>query len=149
MNILSIDVAITKPTAYAFFINDKLFCYEKVKNIIEIEEIMAGIIGLDLIVTEDMYHRKNIDTLKKLCYEVGKVIYIADLHKIKYRLIRPVDWQTHHGLTLKNNTYISTLQKQIIYNTTGAEVDDEDEQAAILIGLYVIERARLGMKWIK
>ena len=145
MNILSIDVAITKPTAIAFFIDGKLKRYGKVDGIKDIQGLdIIG--GPDLIVIEDMYHRKNIDILKKLCYEVGKVIYIADLHKIKYRLIRPVDWQTHHGLTLKNNTYISTLQKQIIYNTTGADVDDEDEQAAILIGLYVIERARLGME---
>ena len=146
MNILSIDVAITKPTAYALFLDDKISCFDKVDGIPEIEDIVSMIVDLDMIVTEDMYHKKNIDTLKKLCYEVGKVIYIAGLHHIKYRLVRPADWQTHHGLTLKNNTYISTLQKQIIQNTTGAEVDDEDEQAAILIGLYVIERARLGME---
>ncbi len=145
MNILSIDVAITKPTAYSVFKDSKLVWHGKIGSVLEISQ--SFLIGdINLIVTEDMYHGKNIDILKKLCYEVGKVIYIADLHQIKYRLVRPADWQTHHGLTLKNNTYISTLQKQIIYNTTGAEVDDEDEQAAILIGLYVIERARLGME---
>jgi len=148
MNILSIDVAITKPTAFALFVGDKLKYYEKSESIKEMERYFL-IHDVDLIVTEDMYHNKNIDTLKKLCYEVGKVIYIADLHNIKYRLVKPVDWQAHHGLTLKNNTYISKLQKQIILNTTGVETDDEDEQAAILIGLYVIERARLGMKWTK
>ncbi len=146
MNTLSIDVAITKPTAYALFLDDKLSFYEKVPELIDINALILSRPYIDLIVTEDMYHRKNIDTLKKLCYEVGKVIYIADLHKIKYRLVRPIDWQTHHGLTLKNNIYISTLQKQIIFNTTGAEVDDDDIQSAILIGLYVIERARLEME---
>ena len=146
MNILSIDVAITKPTACALFRNGKLSFCDKVRGIHEIEEIITAFRDIELIVTENMYHNKNIETLKKLCYEVGKVIYIADLHKIKYRLVRPVDWQTHHGLTLKNNTYISKLQKQIIQNTTGVDTDDEDEQAAILIGLYVIERARLGME---
>ena len=145
MNILSIDVAITKPIAYATFYKDYLERHDKIDNIMGIERILTAH-DIDLIVTEDMYHNKNIDTLKKLCYEVGKIIYIADLHNIKYRLVRPVDWQAHHGLTLKNNIYISTLQKQIIMNTTGMEVDDEDEQAAILIGLYVIERARLGME---
>lgn len=145
MNILSIDVAAAKPTAYALFEDNELKRFDKVDRIHSIQDIVI-INCPNLIVTEDMYHRKNIDTLKKLCYEVGKIIYIADLYHIKYRLVKPVDWQTHHGLTLKNNTYISTLQKQIIYNTTGAEVDDEDEQAAILIGLYVIERARLGME---
>ena len=147
MNILSIDVAITKPTACAFFVDGKLKYVEKVENIQSIQGLdIIG--GPDLIVTEDMYHNKNIGTLKKLCYEIGKIIYIADLHKIKYCLIRPIDWQVHHGLTLKNNIYISKLQKQIISNITGVETDDEDEQA-ILIGLYVIERARLGMKWTK
>ncbi len=145
MNILSIDVAAAKPTAYALFKDNNLVEFNKVDNL-EVIGGMNSLLYTDLIVTEDMYHDKNIDTLKKLCYEVGKVIYIADLHQIKYRLVRPIDWQTHHGLTLKNNLYISTLQKQIIYNTTGAEVDDGDEQAAILIGLYVIERARLGME---
>ncbi len=148
MNVLSIDVAITKPTAYAVFNNKELMRHGKIDSVKEISQ--SFLIGnIDLIVTEDMYHNKNIGTLKKLCYEVGKVIYIADLHNIKYCLIRPIDWQVHHGLTLKNNIYISKLQKQIISNTTGVETDDEDEQAAILIGLYVIERARLGMKWIK
>ena len=145
MNILSIDVAITKPTAYALFKNEKLIDHGKLPSLLPIGAITLTN-TIDLIVTEDMYHNKNIDTLKKLCYEVGKLIYIADLHNIKYRLVRPVDWQAHHGLTLKNNIYISKLQKQIILNTTGMETDDEDEQAAILIGLYVIERARLGMK---
>ena len=145
MNILSIDVAITKPTAYALFKDNKLVGFEKSEGIKDMDYYLYTH-KIDLIVTEDMYHSKNIDTLKKLCYEVGKVIYIADLHNIKYRLVRPVDWQEHHGLTLKNNTYIPKLQKQIIFNTTGMKTDDEDEQAAILIGLYVIERARLGMK---
>ena len=148
MNILSIDVAITKPTAYALFINNELKYHEKSEGLKEMEHYFL-IHNVDLIVTEDMYHNKNIGTLKKLCYEVGKVIYIAELHKIKYCLVRPIDWQVHHGLTLKNNIYISKLQKQIISNITGVETDDEDEQAAILIGLYVIERTRLGMKWIK
>ncbi len=146
MNLLSIDLAVTKPTAYALFLNDKLSCFDKVSSVNDIEDIATMIIDLDLIVTEDMYHKQNIDTLKKLCYEVGKVIYIADLHQIKYRLVRPTDWQTHHGLTLKNNTYISALQKQIILNTTGQEIEDDDIQSTVLIGLYVIERARLGME---
>ncbi len=145
MNILSIDVAITKPTAFATFYKDYLERHGKIDNIMGIERILAAH-DIDLIITEDMYLGMNVDTLKKLCYEVGKVIYIADLHKIKYRLVRPVDWQAHHGLTLKNNIYISKLQRQIIFNTTGMKTDDEDEQAAILIGLYVIERARLGME---
>ena len=149
MNILSIDVAITKPTAYALFRDDKLSFCDKVQGIPEIEQLITASRDIELIVTEDMYHNKNIGTLKKLCYEIGKIIYIADLHKIKYCLIRPIDWQVHHGLTLKNNIYISKLQKLIIFNITGVRTDDEDEQAAILIGLYVIERARLGMKWIK
>ncbi len=146
MNLLSIDVAITKPTAYALYLDDKLSCFDKVPGIDDIEHIAAMITDLDLIVTEDMYYKKNIDTLKKLCYEIGKIIYIADLHQIKYRLIRPVDWQIHHGLALKNNICISILQKQIILNTTGFEIEDNDIQSAILIGLYVIERARLGME---
>ena len=148
MNILSIDVAITKPTAYALFRDNEFANCGKVSSLLNIGTASLTN-NVDLIVTEDMYHNKNIGTLKKLCYEVGKVIYIADLHNIKYCLVRPIDWQVHHGLTLKNNIYISKLQKQIILNTTGVETDDEDEQAAILIGLYVIERARLGMKWIK
>ena len=144
MNLLSIDVAIKKPTAYALFKNDNLKYYDKTDGIIPIEGIVL-ISSLDLIVTEDMYHKNNIDILKKLCYEVGKVIYIANIHNVKYRLIRPVDWQTHHGLTLKNNTYISTLQKKIILNTTGFEIEDDEIQSAILVELYVIERARLGI----
>jgi hypothetical protein len=88
----------------------------------------------------------NVDTLKKLCYEVGKIIYIAELHQIKYKLVRPYDWERHHGLLQKNFDYIKILKHQIIFNETGEEIDDDDIQSAVLIGLYVIENARLGME---
>ena len=146
MNILSIDVAITKPTAYALFLDNELQLYNKKPSIIKIEAIVKTTLPLDLIVTEDMYHDKNIDTLKKLCYEVGKAIYIAELYQIKYRLVRPYDWEGHHGLLYKRSSYIKILKKQIILNVTGKEIEDDDIQDAILIGLYVIERARLGME---
>ena len=151
MNVLSIDVAITKPTAYALFRDEKLSRYDKVPGIPGIEELLIAChdidyIDIDLIVTENMYHGKNIGTLKKLCYEVGKVIYIADLHGIKYKLVRSVDWMSHHGLTNMTPAMSVYLPKKIILHETGFEADDDDIQAAILIGLYVIERARLGMK---
>lgn len=146
MNLLSIDVAITKPAAYALYVDDKLSCFDKVPEISDIKDFIPMIIDLDLIVTEDMYHKMNIDTLKKLCYEVGKVIYIAEIHKIKYKLIRPYDWERHHGLLQKTPEYIKVLKKLIILNTTGREIEDDDIQDAVLIGLYVIERARLGME---
>ena len=145
MNLLTIDVAITKPTAYAVFKNDILIDYDEVDLIIYIEEII-NMNNFDLIVTEDMYLGMNVDTLKKLCYEVGKIIYIAELHQIKYKLVRPYDWEQHHGLLQKSSDYIKILKHQIIFNETGEEIDDDDIQSAILIGLYVIERARLGME---
>ena len=143
MNILSIDVAVTKPTAYAEFTDGKLKNYGKVKSIHAIKCIdIIG--GPDLIVAEDMYHKHNIETLKKLCYEVGKIIYIADYYRIKYKLVRPVDWMNHHGLTNMTPAMSVYLPKKIILHETGVETDDDDIQAAILIGLYVIERARMG-----
>ena len=144
MNILSIDVAITKPTAYAKFYGDRLTGYAKIKGILAIESIIT-VNSFDLIVTEDMYLGMNVDTLKKLCYEVGKVIYIADLHNIKYKLVGPHNWEAHHGLLKKKYEYITILKKQIILNETGIETDDVDIQSAILMGLYVIERNRFGL----
>ena len=146
MNILSIDVAITKPTAYALFLDDKLSCFDKVDGIPDIEDIVAMIIDLDMIVTEDMYLGMNVDTLKKLCYEVGKVIYVADMHQVKYLLIGPHNWEAHHGLLKKKYEYIKILKKQLILSETGIETEDVDIQSAILIGLYVIERKRLGLE---
>ncbi len=143
MNILSIDVAITKPTAYALFLFSDLAEHGKADGISQLVEMMS-LHDLDLIATEDMYHKQNVDTLKKLCYEVGKVIYIADTYGIKYRLIRPVDWKNHHGLTGINPEYVNIVQKKIVLSETCVETDDDDIQAAILIGLYVIERARMG-----
>lgn len=151
MNILSIDVAVTKPTAYALYRDDKLSCYDKVSGIPEIEEfitecqdITTACRDIDLILAEDMYCGVNFLTIKKLCYEIGKLIYVADKHKIEYRLIRPVDWMSHHGLTNKNPEYVKDIQKLIIWNETDVKTDDDDVQAAILIGLYVIERVRMG-----
>lgn len=146
MNILSIDVAITKPTAYALFLNDELSFYEKVPSIIEIGNLILARPYIDLIVTEDMYLGMNVDTLKKLCHEVGKIIYIAELHQIKYKLVRPYDWEGHHGLLQKQSDYIKILKHQIIFNETGEEIDDDDIQSAVLIGLYIIERTRLGIE---
>jgi len=146
MNVLTIDVAITKPTAYALFLNDELSFYEKVPSIIEVGNLILARPYIDLIITEDMYLGMNVETLKKLCYEVGKVIYIADLHNIKYILIGPHNWEAHHGLLKKKYEYFKTLKKQIILNETGVETDDVDIQSAILMGLYVIERMRLGLE---
>lgn len=146
MNILSIDVAAAKPTAYALYLDDKLSDYNKVPGIDGIEGLILTKPRIDLIVTEDMYLGMNVETLKKLCYEVGKLIYVAETHDIKYRLVRPLDWQRHHGLLKKRADYIKVLKKQIILNATGQQIEDDDIQDAVLIGLYVIERARLGME---
>ena len=142
MNILSIDLAVAKPTAYALFLDDKLSCFDKVPGITDIEDLVMMIVDLDLIVTEDMYLGMNVSVLKKLCYEVGKIIYVAESHQVKYRLIRPLDWKRHHGLLQKKPEYETLLQKQIIKNTTGQDIEDEDIRAAVLIGLCDIEERR-------
>ncbi len=142
MNILSIDVAAAKPTAYALFLNDKLSCFDKVPGVDDIEDVVAMIADLDMIVAEDMYLGKNVETLKKLCYEVGAVMHIARTYQVECKLIRPVDWQRHHGLLKKSDEYTKILQRQIIKQTCMVDIEDEDIQAAVLIGLCEIEKRR-------
>ncbi len=142
MYILSIDVAAAKPTAYALFLNDKLSCFDKAPGVDDIEDVVAMITDLDMILAEDMYLGKNVETLKKLCYEAGAVMHIARTYQIECKLIRPVDWQRHHGLLKKNDEYTKILRRQIIKQTCMVDIEDEDIQAAVLIGLCEIEKRR-------
>lgn len=146
MNILSIDPAAAKDTACAFFLDDKLAYYELVPDMGGVDDLIYCCEQeLDLIVTEDMYLGQNVKTLKELCYAVGKIMYLAEIHMIDCKLIRPVDWKAHHGLCKMRPTMEEYLQNQIIRQTCGEEVQDPDLRAAILIGLCYIEKARLGV----
>ncbi len=142
MTILSIDPAVSKKIAYALFVDEQLQCYNAVDRIYEIDDVINTALDIDLIVTEDMYLGKNVQTLKQLCYVVGGILYLCQIYDIEYRLIAPVTWKSHHGLLKKPAELEEKLQIEIVRQETGKEITDVDIRAAILIGMCQIEKAR-------
>ena len=142
MTILSIDPAVSKKIAYALFVDEQLQYYGAVDQIYEIDDVINTALDIDLVVTEDMYLGKNVQTLKQLCYVVGGILYLCQIYDIEYRLIAPVTWKSHHGLLKKSAKLEEKLEIEIIRQATGEEITDVDIRAAILIGLCQIEKAR-------
>ena len=142
MNILSIDVAVSKDIAYAGFNDNKLEYFGKIKEITQLPGIIVYK-RLDAIVMEDMYLGKNVDTLKKLCYVVGKILFICEMNHTKYRLIAPVTWQSHHGLLKKPAGLRRKIEDTIIATVTNEKIEDDDIRAAILMGLCHIEQMKV------
>lgn len=142
MTILSIDLAVSKKIAYALFVEDQLNYYGTADHIYEIDDVINTALDIDLVVTEDMYLGKNVQTLKELCYVVGGILYLCEIYEIEYRLIAPATWKSHHGLLKKPAELEERLQIEIVRQATGEEITDVDIRAAILIGLCQIEKAR-------
>lgn len=146
MNLLSIDPAVSKDIAYALFLDDQLKSYDLVSEIEDVEGvILTSMFDIELIVTEDMYCGPNFDTVKKLCYVVGEIRYLAKQYGIDCRLVAPVTWKSHHGLLKKPVGLEAKLQFEIIRQYTGETIDQEDIRVAVLLGMCVIEKARLGV----
>jgi len=146
MTVLAIDPAYSKAYAYALFSGEKLVFAGK-------DEYLGTIVNIlhkwrpDIVVTEDMYLGKNVDTLKKLCYAVGKIMYVCEQMEVPYRLISPKGWTLHHGLRgIKNRDMRKQLEDKIIETVSGEVPRDPDIRSAILIGMCHIEQARMGVK---
>jgi Holliday junction resolvasome RuvABC endonuclease subunit len=143
---LAIDPAYSKALAYALFQERNLLFHGKEKDI---RQIVMNILLYrpDIIVTEDMYLGKNVDTLKKLCYSVGKIMLVCEGIGIPLRLISPGVWMAHHGL--KNPSSRSLLRQyedKIIETVTDEVPRDPDIRSAILIGMCHIEQARMKVR---
>ena len=142
MNILSIDVAVSKDIAYVSFHDNKLGLCGKAGTIMELSVIFSSK-RFDIIVMEDMYIGKNVNTLKKLCYVVGGIMLICDMHYTEYRLINPATWQSHHGLLKKPAGLRRKIEDEIIATVTYRKIEDDDVRAAILMGLCHIEQMKV------
>jgi Holliday junction resolvasome RuvABC endonuclease subunit len=143
---LAIDPAYSKAFAYALFQTKDLLLHGKERDLRNIVNIIT-IHRPDIIVTEDMYLGKNVDTLKKLCYSVGKIMYVCEGLGIPLRLISPGVWMAHHGL--KNPSSRSLLRQyedKIIETVTDEVPRDPDIRSAILIGMCHIEQTRIEAK---
>jgi len=143
MNILSIDVAVSKDIAYAVFNDSKLSFFGKIKNLTELAAGIVTFIRLDAVVTEDMYLGKNVAVLKKLCYIVGGIMYICNMLNTECHLIAPITWQSHHGLLKKPAGLRRKIEDTIIATVTDETIEDDDIRAAILMGLCHIEQMKV------
>ena len=145
MNILSIDVAVSKDIAYAVISDNKLENFGKVKKIIELVKIATDT-RLDAIITEDMYLGKNVNVFKRLCYIVGEVLLFCEICHTECRLIAPVTWQSHHGLLKKPAGLRRKIEDEILKTVTNETIEDDDIRAAILMGLCHIEQMKIKEK---
>ena len=146
MTVVAIDPAYSKAFAYAIFRNNKLMFFGK-------DEYLSTIVNIlvkrrpDIVVTEDMYLGKSVDTLKKLCYAVGKIMYICEKIGTPYRLISPREWTLHHGLRgIKSRDLRRQLEDKIIETVMDHAPRDEDIRSAILIGMCHIEQTKMGVE---
>ena len=142
MNILSIDVAVSKDIAYVGLSNNRLEYFGKIKKLTDLPNIMV-FKRLDAVITEDMYLGKNVDILKRLCYVVGGILYICETHYVECRLIAPSTWQSHHGLLKKPAGLRRKIEDTIIATVTNETIEDDDIRAAILMGLCHIEQMKI------
>ena len=154
MNIISIDPAVSKKIAYAVFLEDRLRFYDLVDEVIDVKDVLASGLDLEIVVTEDMYNGPDFSVVKRLCYTVGEIRILAHMYGLECRLIPPWAWKKHHGILIKKpaareahkaaKAFEDKVQFEIIKQYTGKEIQDEDLRAAVLIGMCYIEKARMG-----
>lgn len=146
MIIVGIDGS-TNKTGVAIFENGQyikhtLIDLHKVKDINEripmmISEICKYIndIGPDKILMEETVLGSNTDTLKKLAYLAGGVMFYAYEHGIEFELVLPSQWRKKIGLSQSNKIKREVLKQESILAVKqeyGLDVTD-DEADAILV----------------
>ena len=130
MNLLAIDPSWAHGYAYAYFSGKEL---KKAKPCTIYT--LAIFIQTDVVVViEEPYLGKNPDTFRKLCYSVGKVLYLCDVHERRVEYVQPRHWKPYYNLPKKNKRRELKVKQKL----TGYK--DDDVCDAILIGKYYLEK---------
>jgi len=142
MLILSIDIGLAKPNAYACFLHNKT--YTNLENV-GVEEGIYGIEDklsmTDIIVTEKPYYKRNIKVYGDFWFNIGILDALSKAYGCDLILVRPYDWKNKLKLTAKQKP--EDRQKTIesilsLYGWKDRKELTEDEITAILIGHYYI-----------
>ena len=129
MTLLAIDPSWRHGYAYAYFVGEEVKKAETC-NIYTLAIIIQTV--PDLVVIEEPYLGKNVDTFKKLCYSVGKVLYLCDEYKRRVEYVMPRHWKPYFKLP-KGNKELKAKQDLTGYN-------NDDVCDAILLGKYYLEK---------
>lgn len=146
MKIIGIDGS-TNRTGIAIFnqgsyVTHTLIDLHKVKDINEripkmISEICKYIDGVkpDKILMEETVLSSNTDTLKKLAYLAGGVMFYAHERGIEFELVLPSQWRKKIGLQQSNKIKREVLKQesiQAVKQEYGLDVTDDEADACLL-----------------
>ena len=145
--ILGIDPGGIKPHTIAAFSNGKLYEIEKSQDI---NRINWAIVKSTKVFIESQYYGGNPSTLILLSQRTGMLMGLCELHGIPYVMVHPKTWQSYFNIPKKpkgmtrykweKQHYQNIVDKAQEY--TDIKIEDEDMGAAVLIGLWGVE------KWI-
>ena len=124
------------------YIKHTLIDLHKVKDINEripkmIGEICKYIDGIipDKILMEETVLISNADTLKKLAYLAGGVMFYAHERGIEFELVLPSQWRKKIGLQQSNKIKREVLKQesiQAVKQEYGLDVTDDEADACLL-----------------
>lgn len=144
--IVSIDPGGSKDHTIAIFSNSELYRVFKTSNI---PTINRNIHPAKKVIIESQYYGGNAKTLILLSHRTGMLMGLCQLHGIDYEMVMPVTWMSWHKIPIRKPKlpemsaykWKKIHQKHIIDKAkklTDYDVRDDDEAAAILIGIWGI-----------
>ena len=136
MKVISIDPAWNRPYAVATF-KDGIFqdcSLMEVSNIGWVISKNAKKKSELVVVVEEAYIGINKRGARDIAYSVGGVIGLCKFYQVKYELMSIKRWKTEHNLTEKTDKMRLVVMKYLVSKIAHIEIDNIDEQCAILIG---------------
>lgn len=150
IKILSIDLAHSKPIAWAFLEGERLLQYgsSKKHGNAGLRELLNQVESAEsfmpeLIVTEKPYLKMNPKTFRQLVVLVENLRLFSEVNEIRFVEVMPAHWKkaylTGSGFKAASKE-ANVLLNHIARNMSGAKDFTPDERDAILFGLYIARR---------
>ena len=136
MKVISIDPAWNRPYAVATF-KDGIFQDCSLMEVSNIGWTISKNVKKKselIVVVEEAYIGINKRGARDIAYSVGGVIGLCKFYQVKYELMSIKRWKTEHNLTEKTDKMRLVVMKYLVSKIAHIEIDNIDEQCAILIG---------------
>lgn len=108
---------------------------KRIQNMwIEISKILDNY-ELDAVYMEKSIDKKNIDTLQKLSYLAGGIMFYCTQHNIKFVNPFPVEWRAKIGIKQSNKIKRDMLKAEAIIavkNEYGLDVGDDVAESILI-----------------
>lgn len=93
---------------------------------------------IEILVMEDVYALRNVNTLKKLASMMGAIKELANINQIIYRVVSASSW--HTILNCKNNRReLKQSAKEFVLNKFGLEVSDDEADSICILTYFMNE----------